>query len=73
MRVDIVVPNQGATGLEAVRAAARFEDMGYHGLWLTDHVVGIDALVDHLFKFVTHWKVESVRAAKDSWYGFMAE
>jgi probable F420-dependent oxidoreductase len=43
MRTDIVVPNQGTFALEAVQAAARFEEMGYEGLWLTDHVIGLEA------------------------------
>ncbi len=42
MRLDVVLPNTGDYALEAVGSAARFEDMGYTGLWLTDHVLGID-------------------------------
>lgn len=40
MRLDIVIPNQGADALACVCAAPRLEAMGYAGLWLTDHVVG---------------------------------
>jgi probable F420-dependent oxidoreductase len=42
MRLDLVLPNEGPFALQAVQAAARFEDMGYGGLWLTDHVIGIE-------------------------------
>ena len=42
MRVDIVLPNEGPYALEAVRAAAQFEAMGFAGIWLTDHVIGIE-------------------------------
>ncbi len=42
MRLDVVLPNTGDYALEAVRSAARFEEMGYEGLWLTDHVLGMD-------------------------------
>ncbi len=41
MRLDLVVPNEGPFALEAVRASAQFEQMGYDGLWFTDHVVGV--------------------------------
>jgi probable F420-dependent oxidoreductase len=43
VRVDLVLPNEGPHALEAMRAAARFEEMGYGGLWLTDHVIGLEA------------------------------
>jgi probable F420-dependent oxidoreductase len=43
MRLDIVLPNEGRHAREAVRAAAKFEEMGYAGLWLTDHVIGLEA------------------------------
>ncbi len=39
MRLDIVLPNEGPSALEVIRSALAFEEMGYHGLWLTDHVV----------------------------------
>lgn len=42
MRVDLVLPNEGPHASESVRAAAQFEEMGYGGLWLTDHVIGIE-------------------------------
>lgn len=40
MRLDLVIPNEGAFALEAVRNAPWAEELGYRGLWLTDHVVG---------------------------------
>jgi probable F420-dependent oxidoreductase len=43
MRLDIVLPNEGSFAEEAVRNAALFEDMGFGGIWLTDHVVGLQA------------------------------
>jgi probable F420-dependent oxidoreductase len=43
VRLDIVLPNEGKFAEEAVRAAPQFEDMGFEGLWLTDHVVGLEA------------------------------
>ncbi|MDB5448726.1 MAG: luciferase family protein [Phenylobacterium sp.] len=42
MRLDVVLPNEGPFAVEALRAAAQFEAMGYEGLWLTDHVIGIE-------------------------------
>jgi probable F420-dependent oxidoreductase len=41
MRIDLVLPNEGPHALQCMKAAPLFEDMGYGGLWLTDHVVGI--------------------------------
>lgn len=41
MRLDVVVPNTGPYAREAIAGAARFEAMGYDGLWLTDHVIGV--------------------------------
>lgn len=43
MRIDLVVPNHAAFGPEAVRAAPQLEEIGYGGLWFTDHVVGYQA------------------------------
>ena len=43
MRVDIVVPNEGPFANDVVRRCAEFEQMGFGGLWLTDHVVGFEA------------------------------
>ena len=40
MRLDVVLPNTGPYAHEAIAEAARFEEMGYAGLWLTDHVIG---------------------------------
>lgn len=40
MRLDVVVPNTGPYAREAIAGAARFEAMGFEGLWLTDHVIG---------------------------------
>ncbi len=42
MRLDLVIPNDGPYMLEAVNSAPHFEDMGWEGLWLTDHLVGHD-------------------------------
>ncbi len=42
MRIDIVVPNQGADAVKAIRAGPLLEKMGFAGLWLTDHVIGAD-------------------------------
>jgi probable F420-dependent oxidoreductase len=42
MRLDIVLPNTGNYALEAVQSASTFEAMGFTGLWLTDHVLGVD-------------------------------
>ena len=43
MRLDLVTPNDGAYALDVLKAAAEFEDMGWDGLWLTDHIVGVAA------------------------------
>ncbi len=42
MRLDVVLPNEGDYCEAAVRAAPLFEDMGFEGLWLTDHVIGME-------------------------------
>lgn len=42
MRVDIVVPNEGPFAEEAVTNCGKFEQMGFDGLWLTDHVIGFE-------------------------------
>ncbi|MDE0061344.1 MAG: TIGR03619 family F420-dependent LLM class oxidoreductase [Gammaproteobacteria bacterium] len=42
MRVDVVVPNEGAYAEQAMAACAELERMGFDGLWLTDHVVGFE-------------------------------
>lgn len=42
MRIDLVVPNQGHFADKAVPACGEFEQMGFDGLWFTDHVVGFE-------------------------------
>ncbi len=42
MRVDIVVPNEGPYAEQATAGCAELEQMGFDGLWLTDHVVGFE-------------------------------
>jgi probable F420-dependent oxidoreductase len=42
MRLDVVLPNTGDYALESVRSVARLEEMGFAGLWLTDHVIGME-------------------------------
>jgi probable F420-dependent oxidoreductase len=46
VRLDLVLPNEGPYMLEALNAGPRFEAMGWDGLWLSDHLVGIEE--DHL-------------------------
>lgn len=46
MRLDLVVPNEGPYMLEALNAGPHFEAMGWQGLWLSDHVLGVAE--DHL-------------------------
>lgn len=48
MRLDLVLPNEGAYMLEAINSGPHFEAMGWQGLWLSDHVLGIAE--DHLHK-----------------------
>jgi len=43
MRLDLVIKNEGDSSLEVLKSAPTFEEMGFDGLWLTDHVVGIGA------------------------------
>ena len=43
MRLDLVLPNEGAAAAEAVKAGPHYEAMGWDGLWLTDHLVGVEA------------------------------
>jgi len=43
LRLDLVLPNEGAAAVEAVRAGPHYETMGWDGLWLTDHLVGVEA------------------------------
>jgi len=42
VRLDVVLPNTGDYALEAVHSAPKLEDMGFEGLWLTDHVLGME-------------------------------
>src|SRR5262249_48365069 len=46
MRLDIVLPNEGSYMLEAINAGPHFEAMGWDGIWLSDHLLGIEE--DHL-------------------------
>lgn len=46
MRLDLVLPNEGDYMLEALNAGPLFEAMGWEGLWLSDHIVGLPE--DHL-------------------------
>jgi probable F420-dependent oxidoreductase len=41
VRLDIVLPNEGAYMLEAVNAGPLYEAMGWDGIWLSDHLLGI--------------------------------
>ena len=41
MRIDIVLSNDVPHALAEVKAAPELEQMGYDGLWLTDHVIGL--------------------------------
>jgi probable F420-dependent oxidoreductase len=41
VRVDVVLPNTGDYAVQAVHGAAQMEALGFEGLWLTDHVLGM--------------------------------
>lgn len=41
MRLDLVLPNEGGFMLEAMNSGPHFEAMGWEGLWLSDHILGI--------------------------------
>lgn len=41
MRLDLVLPNEGGYMLEAIEAGPHYEAMGWEGLWLSDHLLGI--------------------------------
>ena len=43
MRLDLVLPNEGGAAVQALQSGPHYEDMGWDGLWLTDHFVGVDA------------------------------
>lgn len=43
MRLDLVIKNESEASLEVLKSAPLFEEMGFDGLWLTDHVIGIPA------------------------------
>jgi probable F420-dependent oxidoreductase len=46
MRLDLVLPNEGDYMVEAMNSGPHFEAMGWDGLWLSDHLLGIAE--DHL-------------------------
>jgi probable F420-dependent oxidoreductase len=46
MRIDLVLPNEGDFMVEAMRSGPHYEAMGWDGLWLSDHLLGI--VEDHL-------------------------
>jgi probable F420-dependent oxidoreductase len=46
MRLDLVLPNEGGYMLEALNSGPHFEAMGWEGLWLSDHILGVAE--DHL-------------------------
>jgi probable F420-dependent oxidoreductase len=48
MRLDLVLPNEGDYMVEAMNSGPHFEAMGWDGLWLSDHLLGIAE--DHLHK-----------------------
>ena len=46
MLLDLVLPNEGDYMVEAINSGPHFEAMGWDGLWLSDHLLGIAE--DHL-------------------------
>ncbi len=48
MRLDIVLPNEGHYMVEAMNSGPHWEAMGWEGIWLSDHLLGIAE--DHLHK-----------------------
>lgn len=48
MRLDLVLPNEGDYMLDALNSGPHFEAMGWAGLWLSDHLLGLED--DHLHK-----------------------
>lgn len=46
MRLDIVLPNEHDYMLEAMNAGPYYEAMGWQGIWLSDHLLGIEE--DHI-------------------------
>jgi hypothetical protein len=48
MRLDLVLPNEGNYMVEAMNSGPHFEAMGWDGLWLSDHLLGIPE--DHIHK-----------------------
>src|SRR5580693_4835539 len=46
MRLDLVLPNEGDYGLEAMNAGPHYAAMGWEGIWLSDHLLGIEE--DHI-------------------------
>lgn len=52
MRLDIVLPNEGSYALESLNSGAHFEAMGWEGLWVTDHLLGLEEDVMHQDEWV---------------------
>jgi Luciferase-like monooxygenase len=48
MRLDLVLPNEGDYMVEAMNSGPHYEAMGWDGLWLSDHLLGISE--DHIHK-----------------------
>jgi probable F420-dependent oxidoreductase len=46
MRLDIVLPNEHTYMIEAMNAGPYYEAMGWEGIWLSDHLLGIEE--DHI-------------------------
>jgi alkanesulfonate monooxygenase SsuD/methylene tetrahydromethanopterin reductase-like flavin-dependent oxidoreductase (luciferase family) len=46
MRLDLVLPNEGDYMVEAMNSGPHYEAMGWDGLWLSDHLLGIPE--DHI-------------------------
>lgn len=42
MRLDIVLPNEGTYGIQAMETGAYYESIGWEGIWLSDHLLGIE-------------------------------
>jgi probable F420-dependent oxidoreductase len=46
MRLDIVLPNEGEFGIQAMETGPYYEAIGWEGIWLSDHLLGIEE--DHI-------------------------
>jgi len=46
VRLDIVLPNEHTYMIEAMNAGPYYEAMGWEGIWLSDHLLGIEE--DHI-------------------------